>query len=300
MAVHVEDHVMTPFDGGDFLATFMSDDCPNQKKWMSSNTASEKAKAMFSNPLYVEALRQLSLSLGLPADTINSGNFYQYYDNLICMQYLGKQVPSLILEPSENKRALDSLYSLNTNVVFYFTDEQTRASATGFFGETVRNIKNSLNNSDAPQWVIYSAHDVTVGQMLAAMKMWNAECIYDSFLKNVSNPSHCITQFPQFATVLVFEVYRQQDSFTLKVNYNGEYRQIPFCDYREECELERFYAWYESWAVKDVKAACGVYYYYQDELKWMAVGAIGHFILLFLWKNFFSSQVKDVVKKKIN
>jgi hypothetical protein len=33
-AVHVDASVMTPLDHGDFLATFMSSDCPNQHEWM--------------------------------------------------------------------------------------------------------------------------------------------------------------------------------------------------------------------------------------------------------------------------
>jgi hypothetical protein len=45
-------------------------------------------------------MRDLSLALGNDPSLINSSNFYVYYDNLVCLQYAGKEVPSLFSSSS--------------------------------------------------------------------------------------------------------------------------------------------------------------------------------------------------------
>jgi hypothetical protein len=99
---------------------------------------------MLNNPAFLNALGSLEISLNLPKNTITLSNFYKYYDNLICMKYLGKDVPELIVTPSESKRALDALQSLNAVITFYFNDKQIRASSTGFFQQTIKNIKSYI------------------------------------------------------------------------------------------------------------------------------------------------------------
>ena len=60
------------------------------------------------------------------------------------------------------------------------------------------------NFGKSPQWVIYSSHDVTVGTVLAALNLWNAECIYDSFKHPDKPRDTCVTEFPPFASSVVF------------------------------------------------------------------------------------------------
>lgn len=89
-------------------------------------------------------------------------------------------------------------------------------------------------NLHSPQWIIYSAHDTTVSNMLAAMNMTNVECIYEAFLKNLTeNTDTCISKYPLFTANIIFELYEEDDkSKSIKIRYNGEYRKIPFCDWK--------------------------------------------------------------------
>ena len=47
-------------------------------------------------------MKELSLALSdnKNPNLVNKDSFYQYYDNLICLQSLGKPVPDLIVAPS--------------------------------------------------------------------------------------------------------------------------------------------------------------------------------------------------------
>ena len=64
----------------------------------------------------------------------------------------------------------------------YSNQKQIRATATGFFNQSVRNIKKIISNKEEVQWNTYSAHDTTVGNMLAALNLTNVDCIYSAFL----------------------------------------------------------------------------------------------------------------------
>lgn len=90
-------------------------------------------------------------------------------------------------------------------MTLYSNAKQIRATATGFFNQTIHNIQNIILNKEAVQWNIYSAHDTTVGNMLAALNLTNVECIYEAFLKNSSvNSDTCISDYPKYTSNLIF------------------------------------------------------------------------------------------------
>lgn len=98
------------------------------------------------------------------------------------MQYFGKPVPDIFSQPSETKRALESLYALSSFVKFYGGEKQIRASANDLINKTISNMQKAIKNLElSEQWVIYSAHDITIGIVLGVMNMWNADCIYNAF-----------------------------------------------------------------------------------------------------------------------
>lgn len=101
---------------------------------------------------------------------------------------MGLKVPEIMVKPSETKRALDAIYAINANIVFTLNNTQVRTTATPFFTETLTNFHRIMREgAAAPQWVIYSAHDATLTILLAAMKYWSAECIYNNFLYNMTS-----------------------------------------------------------------------------------------------------------------
>lgn len=99
---------------------------------------------------------------------------------------------------------------------------------------------------------------------MAGMNLWSTECIYENLLNNRSDTETCISTFPSFSTVMVFQLYEYSNkAYTFKVNYNEKYVGIPFCDYKTQCPVERLEEWFETWKVKDVRLACGVFHKYK-------------------------------------
>jgi len=86
-----------------------------------------------------------------------------------------------------------------------------------------------------------SADHMKIGIVLSIMDLWNSDCIYQSFVENQTENGRCVTNFPIFGSLLVFELYKlDNSSHIVKANFNGKYLLIPFCHYRAECTLEQF------------------------------------------------------------
>jgi hypothetical protein len=66
---------------------------------------------------------------------------------------------------------------LDIFINLFYTENQIRTTSYGFFKATLGNINRALTIKDV-QWVIYSAHDSTVNNILAALNMTNVDCIY--------------------------------------------------------------------------------------------------------------------------
>jgi hypothetical protein len=109
------------------------------------------------------------------------------------MQSYGKPVPDIFSQPSETKRALESLYTLNSFVKFYGGEKQIRASANDLINKTITNMQKAMKNIElSEQWVVYSAHDITIGIILGVLNLWDADCIYNAFKDNIEHSEDCI------------------------------------------------------------------------------------------------------------
>lgn len=148
------------------------------------------------------------------------------------------------------------------NLFYNHNQLQIRTTSSGFFEATLANIDRAIKKRDV-QWVIYSAHDTTMGNMLAAMNLTSVDCIYEAYLKGEAvNNDTCISQYPGYTASLIFEVWEDPLTTlqTFKIRYLGEIRKIPFCDYLEECPVSRMRSWYEdSIKVENFASNCGLY-----------------------------------------
>ena len=65
-------------------------------------------------------------------------------------------------------------------------------------------MKRAIDYKDV-QWIVYSAHDTTIMNILAAMNLTNVACIYEAYLKKDNhNNDKCISKYPGFAANIVF------------------------------------------------------------------------------------------------
>lgn len=71
---------------------------------------------------------------------------------------------------------------------------QVRVQANDIIAATIANMKRVQKEYyKSPQWIIYSAHDLTIGAILSITNLWNLDCVYQSFLDNQKTNEKCIT-----------------------------------------------------------------------------------------------------------
>lgn len=132
----------------------------------------------------------------------------KFYDNFETTMYLGRPTLDIFKDPNY-ARDLTYMYVMDLYINLYYSHNpiQVRTTSSGFFEATLSNIDNAIKKRDI-QWVIYSAHDTTVGNMLAAMNMTNIDCIYEAYLKGDKiNKDTCIVDYPGYTASIIFEVW---------------------------------------------------------------------------------------------
>jgi hypothetical protein len=108
-------------------------------------------------------------------------------------------------ENSDDTRALNAIYRMETYISLFYTEEQLKIVSTGYFNETVNQFKRVTANQEGVQWAFYSAHDTTVANFLARLGLTSVKCIYDNYLLgNAKNTDTCILEYPNYTANLIF------------------------------------------------------------------------------------------------
>lgn len=124
----------------------------------------------------------------------------------------------------------------------FYQEVQINATITPFLNQTLNNMRNILKNPDKERLIIYSAHDTTVANVLAALRLTSAECIWNSY-KNSSSNYSCIKDYPEYSSNVIFELDNKDGAnadYFVKVRYNGAAMFLPFCGYSAECSFQEF------------------------------------------------------------
>lgn len=77
----------------------------------------------------------------------------------------------------------------------FYNEDQLRATATGFFNQTVHNMKKVTNDKSGVQWIFYSAHDTSVMNFISRFGLTSVRCIYENYLNGTyfnNQSEYCI------------------------------------------------------------------------------------------------------------
>lgn len=67
-------------------------------------------------------------------------------------------------------------------IKLFYNEDQLRATATGYFNETVHNFKKVIKDPSGVQWAFYSVHDTSVMNFISRLGLTSAKCIYQNYL----------------------------------------------------------------------------------------------------------------------
>lgn len=111
------------------------------------------------------------------------------------------------------------MYVLDLYVNLFFTELQINATATPFLNQTIQNMRNIVRDKNRERLIIYSAHDTTVGNILAALRLTSAQCVWDHYVKGYAE--NCVSDYPIYTANIIFELHdRETDEYIVKVMVN--------------------------------------------------------------------------------
>jgi hypothetical protein len=85
----------------------------------------------------------------------------------------------------------------------FYTDIQLKTSNTQLLQNTIYRMKEA-KAGNGPKLVLFSAHDTTVLSITSALKLVDIPCVMDRFFNGANNSDTCISEYPQFATNVIF------------------------------------------------------------------------------------------------
>ena len=156
-----------------------------------------------SNENFTEAISKLSEVVGKKQSFSDVADHFDNYETTL---YLGRPTLPIMTDP-KYKRDFEYIYMLDLYINLFYTNQQLKTTSSRFFEHTIQNMKRAIKRKDV-QWVIYSAHDTTVANMLAAMNMTNVACMYEAYkFGDMHNDDICVTKYPGYTANIIFELW---------------------------------------------------------------------------------------------
>ena len=144
--------------------------------------------------------------------------------------------------------------------IFYSPDQIT-VTTTRFFTNIKDNILAAIQNTSSYRLRLYSAHDVTLMNLLTGFNLSNAELVYWKFIHNVTEKGPW--SYSPYASHLIFELIKGQNGsetplvsqsgeynfpseYFVKMRYNGKYLPLWFCSNPDKCSVVDFLGYLDN------------------------------------------------------
>lgn len=108
------------------------------------------------------------------------------------------------------------MYVFDLYANLFLTDLQINTTVTPFLNHTVNNMRNIMKDPTREKLIIYSAHDTTVGNVLAGLRLTSANCVWDVY-KNGRNID-CVSDYPQYTSNVIFELVSRDTDYAVRVH----------------------------------------------------------------------------------
>ena len=105
-------------------------------------------------------------------------DMYHYLDSAFCEKYAGRKILPVLEDNTEHRKTYDFIFMFDMINKLFSQEAQLRATSTGFFNRTMHDFKRIEKNTAGVQWVLYSAHDTTIGNFISRLNMTNVDCLY--------------------------------------------------------------------------------------------------------------------------
>lgn len=199
----------------------MMDDCLNQEKERLKNVELQLDEYKEMNQTYWPFIRRMAnmfnISGNVTLSTLSTLN-----SDLECDRYLGRPLPADFNSDDEkNLKHLDSWYKQ-----FTFVRDLAKAVNKDRLNKIINMFDSRLKNPNQTlKWTFLSGHDLDMVPLYNDLNLSTSKCIEELYRKGQTNALNC-EQYPAFAASLIFELYTEGITHTIKIRSNGKYMNL--------------------------------------------------------------------------
>ena len=97
---------------------------------MLQNKQNPDVLRIINDPSFQKAIASVSNVL---KSNVTFWDIYKFYDNAVCMNYEGRKVDPIWINPSATKSALDAMINLDMYLKLFYQEKQNAVTGTGYF-----------------------------------------------------------------------------------------------------------------------------------------------------------------------
>ncbi|OMJ70746.1 hypothetical protein SteCoe_31195 [Stentor coeruleus] len=161
--------------------------------------------------------------------------FLKVHDSVISNEFMGFKVPDEFdakwLEKAEVAHVEMKYFKL------YEPDYVARFVGSKFLNELSKLFSDAVDGKKKSKGVVYSAHDTTIMNILSSLR-------------------YKVDKLPEFGSLLLFELDKTQDRYSVNVIYNGE--NIPISELQVNPDFSEFLSYINMRALKDPALGCAL------------------------------------------
>jgi len=162
------------------------------------------------------------------ANVTSVDDLYYLADTVLSDYYSGTAVP-LGLNPNDPLwKNLTFCYGYFSDCISFATYKYTQLWSVPMFIQLVQYLNNSISGASPLKGVFLSAHDGTLGLMLAALNLTTPTCMWNNFFNSgIVNDTAC--HYPIFSSNIKFELSQNGTGNYVQLYYDDQLLTIPGC-----------------------------------------------------------------------
>ncbi|EDK31768.2 histidine phosphatase family (branch 2) protein (macronuclear) [Tetrahymena thermophila SB210] len=148
---------------------------------------------------------------------------HKYIDGLICNEFNGLELPKDWKENKQFQKKMKDIYTLVFHLYYFGNEEATRLSITPYFKQIMKFIDDKINLKQPIKYYALFTHDVTIVNILNALKLASWQCIKQNIINNQVSPD-CVHYDSDFASDILLEVryHKSTQQYIVVTLFNGE------------------------------------------------------------------------------
>lgn len=195
--------------------------CPIVSDWCNEQYATKEYKEL--NDELSETMSNVAEMIGYSKTNMTLWKLHDIFDVFQNDIYAGKSLPEKFAVYEKN---MTYNYDVLPYLAIFGSVKQKRYLSHPLFKEVLALLERKIQGKDQRKMIMFSAHDITLINILAGLNYTSYECLIEGWNKGRVFEKTCKV-YPTYASNLIIELHQNENNneYSVKIRYNGEYLQ---------------------------------------------------------------------------